>query len=93
MFIEVNKIVDHSTNWDESLPQLGYEHSFTRIYKEWNPMKWAIDNMKDRIELIDSGRETDDWTFYIDSSVSVFPKTIRFYFKNQCDAVYAALVV
>ena len=86
MFIDVRHIIDYPAVWRDELPRLGYRHMFVRSFPSWNHISSVIDN-------IDLGRETEDWTFYQVDGFDDGPRTLRFCFKNEYDAVYAALIL
>ncbi len=86
MFINAKQIVNSHISWRDELFRLGYRHSFLRTFP-------SFDHIKLSIEDIDLGRETDDWTFYHANAFADDYVTLRFCFKDQYDAVYAALVL
>ena len=90
-FIEPLVIVSEFKNWEAGFKLLGYVYGFTREYTELDFSKMILDNLDDKIQLIDTQRNMQNWTIY--GSVNPDRAVIKFRFTNEQDAVYAALVL
>ncbi len=90
MHVPVREIIKGSEGtWLDITNRRGYVFGFTRITPEAKNVAGIFAAWDEQIALIDGSRDMADWTLFSYSS----EKFTRYRFKDEQDAVYAALMI